>query len=412
VTRSRRPLLPRSSGILLHPSSLPDGRLGADARAFVDWLAAAGQSWWQVLPLGPPDRHGSPYMPRSAFAGAPSLLSDPDARVSRGDVDRFARSRPWAADWAGYEGPGALDDQVRFEREWSGLRSYAATRGVRLIGDVPIYVAAGSCDHVTHPELFLHGLVAGVPPDDFSDTGQLWGNPLYDWPALRRRGYRWWIERLRRALQLVDLVRVDHFRGFVACWAVPEESTTALPGHWRRGPGLALFRAAETVLGPLPLLAEDLGVITPPVVRLREALGIPGIVVMQYAFGDDPRSPHLLANHGERTVVYTGTHDHAPIESWWYDEATSAERSRADRAARALGITDPEPHWQLVRLALSSRARVAIAPAQDVLGLGRASRMNTPATAEGNWLWRLEPGQLTTDLARRLRDATEAAARI
>jgi 4-alpha-glucanotransferase len=378
----------------------------------VDWLADAGQSWWQVLPLGPPDRHGSPYTPTSAFAGSPSLLADPDARVSGAELDRFVRSHPWAADWSGYAGPGALEDQVRFEREWRELRAYAAARGVRLIGDIPIYVAGGSADHLSHPELFLHGLVSGVPPDDFSATGQLWGNPLYDWPKLRRTGYAWWTERFRRVLQLVDLIRVDHFRGFVAYWAVPEGSATALHGRWRRGPGIAPFRAAEAALGPLPLIAEDLGVITRAVVCLRDTLAAPGMVILQYAFADDPRSPHRLENHRERAVVYTGTHDHVPIGSWWHDEATSDERSRADRAARILGITDAEPHWRLLRLALSSRARIAIIPAQDVLGLGRAARMNTPATDQGNWRWRLEPSQLTDRLAKRLRRATAAARRL
>lgn len=216
---STPPALPRSAGVQLHPTSLPSGRLGRDAYAFVDWLAPAGQSWWQMLPLGPPDRSRSPYKARSAFAAWPGLLADPRAPVTAAErLDFLEHERFWALDWGRR---GAIADQVRFHREWTALRRYAADRGVRLIGDVPIYVAPGGVDHRAHPELFQAGAVAGTPPDAFTDRGQLWGNPLYDWPALRRRGYRWWIERLRRAFALFDVVRIDHFRGFVSYWRVP-----------------------------------------------------------------------------------------------------------------------------------------------------------------------------------------------
>src|SRR5919109_4790174 len=212
--------LPRSSGVLLHPTSLPGGRLGEEAYRFVDWLAAAGQSWWQVLPLGPPDEHGSPYKARSAFAGSEELLAEPNARVGEEEAAAFRRREAfWIEEWIAQAGAGGLEGQVRFEREWQALRAYARARGVRVFGDLPIYVAEGSVDHLAHPELFQRGVVAGVPPDDFSATGQLWGNPLYDWPALRRRGYRWWSERFRRTLGLFDLARIDHFRGFVAYWS-------------------------------------------------------------------------------------------------------------------------------------------------------------------------------------------------
>ncbi len=383
--------------MLLHPTSLPGGRLGGDAYRFVDWLAAAGQSWWQVLPLGPPDESGSPYKARSAFAGSPRLLADPDSPVKPENAAAFrAREAHWVEDWIGYAGEGALADQVRFEREWQALRAYAHARGVRLFGDVPIYVAEGSADHVGRPELFREGEVAGVPPDDFSATGQLWGNPLYHWPALRRRGYRWWIERFRRTLALVDLARIDHFRGFVAYWAVAAGARTAERGHWRRGPGAAPFRAAARELGGLPLVAEDLGLITPAVVRLREELGLPGMVVAQLAFADDPASPHRLENHPEHAVVYTGTHDHDTAAGW----------------ARSQGLDWEEPSWKLIELALSSRARVAVVPLQDVLGLGSEARMNTPGKTDGNWMWRLEAGALTPALADRLRDACERARRL
>ncbi len=298
----------RSSGVLLHPTSLPGGRLGDDARAFVDWLAAAGQRWWQVLPLGPPDEHRSPYKARSAFAADPGLLADPGAPVSEAERRAFAdRHAFWAADWVAWG--GALDDQVRFEREWAALRTYAEDRGVRLLGDLPIYIAEGSADHVAHPELFQEGVVAGAPPDSFSDDGQHWGNPLYDWPALSRRGYRWWVERLKRNLDLYDAVRVDHFRGFVAYWAIRESERTARDGRWRRGPGAAPFRAMERALGgDLPLVAEDLGVITEPVRRLRRELGLPGMVVTQFAFDpQDRRGPHRFENH-ER--AFGGLHGH------------------------------------------------------------------------------------------------------
>src|SRR5581483_9558041 len=260
--------LQRSAGILLHPTSLPNGVLDEHAYRFVDWLANAGQRWWQVLPLGPPDATGSPYMSRSAFAGSPALLADPSASVGEDEVTAFrARNAYWLDDWVALGGDA--DDQVRFEREWQALRRYAAERGVRIFGDMPIYVAMDGADHRAHPELFQTGAVSGVPPDAFSRTGQLWGNPLYDWTAMRRDGYRWWIERLRRALTLVDLTRIDHFRGFVAYWAVPERNPTAEHGTWRRGPGRALFDALTAALGRLPLVAEDLGVITEPVERLR-----------------------------------------------------------------------------------------------------------------------------------------------
>jgi len=223
---------PRSSGILLHPTSLPGGRLGPEAYRFVDWLVAAGQSWWQLLPIGPPDPAGSPYASSSAFAGWTGLLADPDAAVSAADVERFrTRHAYWVGDLAATVGDNAIVGQVRFEREWNALRAYAHQRGVDLIGDVPIYVARGSVDHVAHPDLFLEDERAGAPPDALGPQGQLWGNPLYAWPAHRAEGYRWWIERFRRTFELFDLARVDHFRGFVASWAVPATARSAKEGR-------------------------------------------------------------------------------------------------------------------------------------------------------------------------------------
>jgi 4-alpha-glucanotransferase len=379
----------RSSGVLLHLTSLPNGTLDEEAYRFVDWLAAAGQSWWQVLPLGPPDEHRSPYRAASAFAAWRGFLAEPDAPVSADEVDAFvAEHGYWIGHWAAFAGEGAVEDQVRFAREWSALRDYARERGVRLIGDVPIYVADNGADRVAWPELFVEGEVAGAPPDFLSADGQHWGNPLYDWRELRRTAYRWWIERFRRTFELVDLTRIDHFRGFVSYWAIPEGHKTARHGRWRRGPGAALFRTVEADLGALPVIAEDLGVITPPVVRLRDELGYPGMVVMLWAFDDNPRNPHRLAAHRENQVVYTSTHDTETVAGW-----------------------GRKPVWAVIEAALRSPARLAIVAAQDVLELGNGARMNRPGESEGNWSWRLEPGALTNEHARRLRALTQKTQR-
>jgi 4-alpha-glucanotransferase len=396
-------LLERASGILLHPTSLPNGVLDDHAFAFVDWLADAGQSWWQVLPLGPPEGlTGSPYMSPSAFAGSPDILADPTAPVARADSEAFSsRNAYWLDDWLAYG--GSVADQVRFEREWQALRAYAAERGVRLFGDMPIYVAHDGADHRAHPQLFQAGAVAGVPPDLFALTGQLWGNPLYDWTAMRAESYRWWIERFRRAFELVDLTRVDHFRGFVSYWAVPEAEPTAEHGRWRRGPGADLFHAVEAELGELAVVAEDLGVITEPVVRLRRQLGFPGMAVLQFALGRDPSNPHLPENHAEQSVVYTGTHDNDTTRGWW--------DSLGDEDRAWTGLDPSDPAWSLIEIAWSSRAALAVAPLQDVLGLGSDARMNLPGTEEGNWHWRYRAEQLTDELAQRLRALTGASHR-
>lgn len=392
----------------MHITSLPSGRLGRDAYRFIDWLAAAGQSWWQLLPVGPPDRRGSPYKSRSAYASWPGFLSAPRAPVSHAAVADFCeRQAYWIRGWQRF---GAVEDQVRFEREWGAVRRYAVDRGVRLMGDVAFYVAPGSADQRARPGLFQRGAVAGVPPDAFSRTGQLWGNPLYDWRALKADGYRWWIERLRRTLELFDVARLDHFRGFVSYWAVPAGEATALHGRWRRGPGGELFGAVERELGGLPYVAEDLGVITPPVRRLRDELRLPGMLVLQFGFEPHaPLSPHRPSNHAEHRFVYTGTHDHDTARGWF--EALDPSRRRL--AAR-YGVSGPEPWWALIRLAFSSPARVAMVQAQDILGLGSHARMNDPGRPQRrrNWRWALQAGQLTASLAARLREATEAAGRL
>ena len=380
--------LRRSSGVVLHATSLPGGRLGTEAYRFVDWLAAAGQRWWQVLPLGPPDEVRSPYASSSAFAAWNGLLAEPDARVARREVGGFRRANSyWARAWerAGHD----LADQVRFDREWSALRAYARERGIGLIGDVPIYVAQGSVDHRTHPELFLEGVVAGAPPDALGPEGQHWGNPLFDWDAVASSGYRWWIERLRRTFSLFDLVRIDHFRGFARFWAIPEGSTDARTGSWLPGPGADLFRAVESELGPLPVIAEDLGLITPDVERLRDELAFPGMAVLIWAFSGPKTSPHRFENYRERQVLYTSTHD------------TDTLRGSLPR----------RNHWKLIERALGSRPVLTMIAAQDVLGLGSESRMNRPGEPYGNWGWQLQPGQLTEELAAALRALSGSAGR-
>jgi len=400
--------LQRASGILLHPTSFPNGVLDEHAYRFVDWLAAAGQRWWQVLPLGPPEGiTGSPYMSPSAFAGAPTLLADRGARVTRTDAEEFrARNAYWIDDWVDYG--GTLEGQVRFEREWQALRGYARERGVRIFGDMPIYVAHDGADHRAHPKLFQHGVVAGVPPDLFAKTGQLWGNPLYDWTAMRADGYRWWVERFRRAFDLVDLTRVDHFRGFAQYWAIPEDAESAVEGEWRDGPGAAVFRAAEAELGALPVVAEDLGVITEPVVRLRHELGFPGMVVLQFGIGGDPGSPHLPANHEQQAVAYTGTHDNDTSRGWY--EAIDHPGTR-DWVHRYLNTDGKDIAWVMIKAVLESPADTAIVPVQDLLNLGSEARMNRPGVATGNWGWRMSPGALTPEILERLGTLTRESRR-
>jgi 4-alpha-glucanotransferase len=404
---------PRASGVQRHVTSLPGGRLGDEARRFVDWLAAAGQSVWQVLPVTVPDKHGSPYKSPSAFAASAALLEHPDAPVSAQELASFERAESyWTRSWADFGGD--LADQVRFSREWTALRAYARDRGVRLMGDVPIYVAPEGADERAWPQFFRTDAVAGVPPDAYAATGQLWGNPLYRWDALAADGYRWWVERLRRTFALFDVVRVDHFRGFAAYWAVPAGAETALGGHWEPGPGRDVFDAAAAELGQMPVLAEDLGDIDQPVLALRDALGYPGMAVLQFAFepayADNTHDPQ---NQRENEVVYTGTHDNDTVCGWW-GTLPEHRRAMARSACRAAGVRtdiDHEPSWALIELALAAPCGLAMMQAQDVLALGSSARMNEPGV-EGGWGWQLQPGALTDDHARRLRALTEKSGRL
>jgi 4-alpha-glucanotransferase len=496
---------PRSSGVLLHPTSLPGrfgiGDLGPSAFEFIDLLASAGQRVWQVLPLGPTGYGDSPYQCFSAFAGntllvslerliEDGLLTESDAAAGHtfqsGDVDfpaviahrrtiwprvldRFdtadaARLRDrfthfcqthasWLDDfalfmavkeahgdvaWTAWEPDIAQRDpsaiarwstrcareirlhklmQFLFFEQWQRVREACHTRSIAIMGDLPIFVAHDSADVWAHRELFRLDsdggptVLTGVPPDYFSATGQLWGNPHYRWEALAHTGYAWWIERFRAVLALVDRVRIDHFRGFEASWEVPRGAPTAMRGEWVKGPGAALFDAVQAALATnrLPFVAENLGVITPEVEALRMRLQLPGMAILQFAFGTDPQAPDFKPhNYPRNIVVYTGTHDNDTTMGWWAGGIGHSTRSDIDRenerehATRYLGLEERDVHWQFIRAVLASVADTAIVPAQDLLGLGSDARMNRPGTDTGNWRWRLLPGQLTPEIARTL----------
>jgi len=315
--------------------------------------------------------------------------------------------------------------QYEFFRQWAALRKECRARGVRIMGDVPIFVAHDSADVWAHRELFRLDaagepeFVAGVPPDYFSETGQLWGNPLYRWDALAKSGYRWWIERLRAALGLVDLVRLDHFRGFEAYWEIPAKETTAVNGRWVKGPGAPLFEALRGALGELPIVAENLGVITPEVEALRARFELPGMAILQFAFGTDPQGPGFLPhNYTHDLVVYTGTHDNDTTVGWWTggvgDSTRAPEEVEQERAlaGKYLATDGSDIHWAFIRAILASVADVAITPLQDVLGLGSETRMNVPGRPAGNWRWRYRPEALTDAIRERLRELTSLYGRL
>ncbi|MDZ7828633.1 MAG: 4-alpha-glucanotransferase [Halofilum sp. (in: g-proteobacteria)] len=442
----------RAAGVLLHPTSLPGpgatGRLDGRARAFVDWLAAAGFRVWQMLPTGPVDDHACPYQPPSAFAGDTRLL-DPDGPSGGDGLEKFrTRNAAWIDDWTLFAAlrqalgrpwwqwpadlrdrdPGALArarevyaaaieaetrDQCRFEHQWSALRDYAAAQGVLLFGDLPLYCAHDSADAWANRGLFAldegGGITgeAGVPPDAFSDTGQHWGQPLHDWDAQAADGWRWWIERLRVMAARFDLLRIDHFRGFCAAWSIPAGAEDARVGHWVPGPGRAPFDAIRDDLGELPLIAEDLGTITDDVQVLRDDLGLPGMRVLQFAFDGGDDNPHRPEHHPEWSVAYTGTHDNDTALGWWrgLDEETRA-RVCAELATDDHGMPGP-----LIDSVLHSRARLAMLPLQDLLGLGSEARMNVPGRRAGNWCWRFREGALDTAPASAWRDRLATAGR-
>lgn len=483
---------PRSSGVLLHPTSLPGlygiGDLGPTADRFLDFLAAGRQKLWQVLPLGPTGYGNSPYQALSAFAGNPLLIAPerlaedglltpaelddhphfPEGRVDfgavipwkmallrqaferylgqassplRAELEAFcAEHAEWLGDyalfaalkeahagrsWAEWEPalarrePAALAAareglageiafqafaQLLFARQWGHLRAGAAARGIKLLGDLALFVAYDSADVWAHPELFQLDadgrptFVAGVPPDYFSPTGQRWGNPLYRWEALRQTGYAWWIARARRAFALYDYVRLDHFRGFHAYWEIPAASATAVEGRWAPGPADALFTALRQALGDVPFIAEDLGLITPGVHALRQRLGFPGMRVLQFAFGSNAHNPHLPHTYTPDTVVYTGTHDNDTTRGWF---AGLAGRERT-YALRYLRASEEDVVEELMRAALASVAALAVIPLQDALELSSEARMNVPSRPDGNWEWRYAAAELVPAVGKRL----------
>lgn len=483
----------RSSGVLLHPTSLPSrygmGDLGPSAFRFIDWLADSGCKLWQILPLGPTGYGDSPYQCFSAFAGNPYLISPdfllrdnllhPDDLVAipdfpadavdygrvipwklnllerafirfkstpssvRHEFDRFcAENVSWLPDyalfmalkeangggaWGGWpealrkRKPDALAEagkrhveaverytfyQFVFFRQWSAIREYAHQHGVQIIGDIPIFVAYDSADVWANPELFYLDeaggptVVAGVPPDYFSQTGQLWGNPLYRWDVLKGRGYDWWIARFRAILKQVDIVRLDHFRGFAGYWEIPAGSETAETGRWVPGPGENFLSTVQAELGEdLPIIAEDLGEITPDVIELRDQFNLPGMKILQFAFSG-PDNVFLPHNYPANCVTYTGTHDNDTARGW-YESAPEHERDFARRYLDSDGSDFP---WELTRAAWASVAVYAIAPMQDLLGLGTEARMNFPSTLGGNWSWRLSEDALSQELQERLRE--------
>lgn len=480
--------LSRSSGVLLHPTSLPGaygvGELGKAARDFVDLLAQAGQTWWQMLPLNPTDDGGSPYSSPSAFAMNPVLISldelvaadllDLDEVTTISDLadgfpddefevraiipaqldllrtaaSRFTSQHPWASAFATYcesqeswledyslfaalkednGGKGWMDWPVELKRrdkdaleaaqirlkesiehqkilqflvakQWADLRAYAAPKGVRFIGDIPIFVAFDSADVWANREAFdvdtegRASHVAGVPPDYFSVTGQKWGNPLYAWDTLQANGFSWWMERIKRTMEAFDLVRIDHFRGFESFWAVPAEAPTAEVGEWRTAPGHAFFAAVKEALGDVPFIAEDLGIITDAVVDLRDAHHLPGMKILQFAFSGDPDHPFLPHTYPTNCVAYTGTHDNDTSRGWYEHESEEVRH----RVRSYLSHADEKIVSAMMESVTASKAALVVFPLQDILDLPTDARMNTPGTSEGNWRWRVKDAQMRT----------------
>jgi 4-alpha-glucanotransferase len=442
-----RVLSRRRAGALLPASALrqgDDGAFGASAYRFIDWLAAAGFSVWQLLPLVPVDRSGSPYWARSDRAGNPVLL---DARApDPGDETDFeawrAAQSGWLRDYVLFEAlseeqggapwwlwPAPLANrdadalelaerrlhdrlrakarpQWRFDAQWRALRAHAAARDIRIFGDLPIYVAPDSVATWTTPWQFQLGAdgkataVSGVPPDYFAADGQLWGNPLYDWNAQRRDGFSFWLRRLSQQADRFDLLRIDHFRALVAYWAIPANAGTAREGEWRNAPGRELLETVAAHLPGLELVAEDLGVITEEVAALRRGFGLPGMRVLQFGFDGDPANLHLPHEHQPDSIIYTGTHDNDTTAGWY----ASLDAGTRDLVRRYLGRGDHEIVDAMVRAAFASVGKLAVLPIQDLLHLGSEARLNRPGTVGGNWSWRLQLDSLTGELAARYRD--------
>jgi len=484
----------RSSGILLHPTSLPGrfgiGSLGEEARKFVDWLSASGQKIWQILPLGPTDLRHSPYQCYSAFAGNSDLI-DLDELVEIGllqkeellltkafplesidyhsvrkfrephlhkaflrfretggfgreDYLRFWSENAWwleawslfyacrknlkGKDWSFWEDAllkhkkeslnfyyRTYREDVEFQRflqfvffeQWFSIKKYANNLGIKILGDIPLYVSYDSADVWANQSIFLLDQnrkpvkVGGVPPDYFSATGQLWGNPLYDWEKLQKRSYDWWIARLHFNLGLYDLVRIDHFRGLESFWAIPYGEKTAIKGEWMKAHGDAIFEILQSQIGHLPIIAEDLGTITDEVHELRKKYLLPGMKVLQFAFASDAENEHLPHNYERDFVAYTGTHDNDTTVNW----LKSVKGEERDHLRRYFGTSGID-HWKMIRAVLGSVAQMTIIPLQDVLGLDLTARMNTPGTIVGNWKWKLASSDILQEQGEKLKELT------
>lgn len=492
----------RKSGVLLPVASLPGkygiGSFSKEAYKFVDFLKESGQSYWQILPLGPTGYGDSPYQSFSTFAGNPYFI-DLDTLIEEGllkksEVSKFDwgnnssyidYEKIWlsrfkilkiAYDRSGIEKKAAykrfikenafwLDDyalymavknsfggisfiewdedirkrtpealkkytkelkdeigfykfqQFKFNEQWNKLKQYANKNGIKIIGDIPIYVAFDSADTWANPELFkfdANGLptgVAGCPPDGFSATGQLWGNPLYDWKYHKKTGFAWWVERIRNCYKLYDVVRIDHFRGFDEYYNIPYGDPTAEFGKWEKGPGIALFKTLKKELGDIDVIAEDLGFLTDSVLKLVKDTGYPGMKVLEFAFDSREDSDYLPHNYNQNCIVYTGTHDNNTLQGW-YKEITKKDKNFAIRYLNNAGTPENEIHWDYIRLAMSSVAKLCVTPMQDYLGLGAEARINMPSTLGNNWKWRMSDKALTKTLAKKMYTMTKLYARL
>ena len=418
----------RSSGVLLPMFSLPSrygiGTMGKAAYKFIDFLARSGQSWWQMLPVESTGYGNSPYYCMDAFESN-TLFIDLDMLAEEGLIKRAdIRRIDWGSDpsrvdyekvIAGrkelFKDIPAGQLQEIFKKQWDAMRQYAHSKGIGLIGDIPIYVPAESRDVKDNPGEFLldeNGVptaVAGVPPDDFSEDGQLWGNALYNWEAMKKNGYNWWIRRIGRAASLFDMVRIDHFRGFAQYWAVPYGETTAKNGYWEPGPGIDFVRTITNWFKDTLFIAEDLGVITQDVGTMLKESGLPGMKVLEFAFDPKWDSEHLPHNHTENCVCYIGTHDNCTAKEW---AEKDAPRRCLDFAKLYLNITEDEGiEWGLIRAGMGSVARLFVAQMQDYLGLGAEGRINRPGTVGGNWEWRMTEEQLKAAPVKRIKEITK-----